>query len=48
LGKPVTYVTLEHAPDQAPWRFWWLGIVLLSLVLWGGIFSLAALLRSLL
>ncbi len=50
MGKPVTLVTLGHASDRAPgpWRFWWLGIALLSLALWGGIFYLAALLKSLL
>jgi hypothetical protein len=48
LGKPVTLVTLEHASAPTPWRFWWLGIALVSLAGWGGIIFLAVALRKLL
>jgi len=47
VGKPVTLVTLEHAPAVGAWRFWWLAVAALSLAGWGGIVSLAVLLRTL-
>jgi hypothetical protein len=36
VAESVTLVTLAE-PKRGAWRFWWLGIALLSLAGWAGI-----------
>lgn len=42
MAEPLTLLGVEQKEADAPWRLWWLVILVLSLVLWSGVGLAAA------